>query len=237
MTSLKLDRQLRRTSRCLTNAWPRRSIEAGRASRGAQRRAASAIEFKTNANVADGKVEGRAEFFPHLGNLGHRRPGSRRGVFLRCRDAGRSAETGLCGSPVWDGVNNGASEAPFSASRSASTTASTPIAASSVRMGTRADMRGRDDLRGAIIQPQSCRNPVSGHSCHDVQPTRAWPRAASASFGHRQVRLSGDYFRRSRASLSPSKTSSRIVHLTALLTSGDQGPPERGCDHPEAPGR
>ena len=192
---------------------------------------------KPTPTLQTAKSRDARNFSPHLGNLGHRRPGSRRRVSLRCRDAGRSAETGLCGSPVWDGVNNGASEAPFSASRSASTTASTPIAASSVRMGTRADMRGRDDLRGAIIQPQSCRNPVSGHSCHDVQPTRAWPRAASASFGHRQVRLSGDYFRRSRASLSPSKTSSRIVHLTALLTSGDQGPPERGCDHPEAPGR
>ena len=64
----------------------------------------------------------------------------------------------------------------FSASRSASTTA---IAASSVRnrMGTRADMRGRDErrgLRGAIHStPELYKPRVSGHSCHDVQPTRA----------------------------------------------------------------
>jgi hypothetical protein len=174
----------------------------------------------------------------HLGNRGNRASGSRRGVFLRCRDAGRSAETGLCGSPVWDGVNNGASEAPFSASRNAST----PIAASSVCMGTRADMRGRNDLRGAIHStPELYKLRVSGHSCPDVQPTRAWPRDQEggpsgvnrkppsrdpgarlrqasprspkldmgnstyrqASIGHRQVRLSGDYFRRSRASSSP----------------------------------
>ena len=131
------------------------------------------------------------------------------------RDAGRSAETGLCGSPVWDGVNNGASEAPFSASRSASTTASTPIAASSVRMGTRADMRGRDDLRGAIHSiPELYKPRVSGHSCHDFQPTRAWspkldmgnPTYRQArlsgigkSFGHRQVRLSGDFTSDDRA--------------------------------------